>query len=292
MIERTLYQHLQACIELEPFLASHSGRMAIFNQEAPDDMDNGWDATQYGRLVFAVDMTDDPERKVSGVLQVDYMCEADKHDPNEVEPIIRPLMDGYFFKSTEGTIAAQWRSSSYFTTTTEKVIGVTLTYDLLAFPNQTTIEPDPIALLNKWTSESLEGVAVIGYDELPDVWRPTEKSVAIYWRLGNIQKANWIPDTYNCSWQTATIEGHIMAPDENTSILIARWVSSVLTVKKRLIFDDNAPLMVDRNIRVNPTLDMLRTGQITLEGTYGILTPPPDWNPLKHLSVNGREVTQ
>ena len=290
MIERALYQHLQSCIELEPFLASHSGRMAIFNQEAPDDMDKGWDATQYGRLVFAVDMTDDPERNVSGVLQVDYMCEKDKQAPEEVEPIIRPLMDGYFFKSAEGTIAAQWRASNYFTTTTEKVVGVTLTYDLLAFPNQKTIEPDPITLLNKWTSESIDGVVVIGYDELPDVWRPAEKSVAIYWQLGQIQKCNWIPDTYNCSWQTATINGHIMAPDENTAILIARWISSVLTIKKRLIFDDNSPLMLDRNIRVNPTLDMLRTGQITLEGTYGILTPPPEWNPLQHLSVNGREV--
>lgn len=291
MIERTLYQHLQNCTELAPFLAEHSGKMAIFNQEAPPDMDKGWDhGSQYGRIVFAVDMTDDPDRKISGVLQVDFMCESDKQDPNEVEPIIRPLMDGYFFKSTEGTIAAQWRASNYFTTTTEKIIGVTLTYDLLAFPNQTTIEPDPIALLNKWTSTSLEGVVVIGHDYLPDVWKPAEKSVAIYWKLGQILPCSWINDTYNCSWQTAVISGHIMAPDENTAVLIARWIKSTLTVKKRLIFDDNAPLMVDRNIRVNATLDMLRTGQITLEATYGILTPPPPYNPLWHLSVNGREV--
>lgn len=291
MIEKPLYSHLQSCQDLQPFMAVHNGKMAVFNQEAPDDMDKGWEkGSQYGRLVFAVDMTDDPERKVSGVLQADVMCEADHQAPEEIEPIVRRLIDGYFFSTEEITIAAQWRSSNYFTTSTEKIIGVTLNFDLLAFPKQTTIEPDPIALINQWTNGAVAGAIVIGHDQIPEVWRPTAENIAVYWRLGSIQKCSWIPDTYNCSWQTATLYGHIMAQDENTAILIARWISNTLTIKKRLIFDDMAPLMIDRNIQINPTHDMLRTGQITVEGTYGILTPPPERNPLNHISVNGREV--
>ena len=65
-----------------------------------------------------------------------------------------------------------------------------------------------------------------------------------------------------------------MAPDNATATKIVRVIENTLTIKKRLIFEDKAPLMVDRNIQVTPTNDPLRQGQISLEGTFGILNLP------------------
>ena len=293
MIETALYQHLMASESLKPFLATYANGMAIFNQEAPSDVDNSWGrGSQYGRIVYNVDLTGDPERKISGVLLVDVMCEKGKQIPEAIEPLVRPLIDGYFFSVESVTMAAQWRASDYFATSNEKVIGVTLTFDLLAFPIQTTIEPDPIALINEWTSENIAGAKVIGHTKLPAAWKATDDNVAIYWQLSQIQKCNWIPDTYNCSWQTAVIDGYIMTESENFATAIARWISNTLTIKKRLIFKDKSPLMIDRNISVTTTHDRLRMHAISIDATYGVLTPLPPKNPLEHISVNGREVQQ
>ena len=72
--------------------------------------------------------------------------------------------------------------------------------------------------------------------------------------------------------------------------IIARQISSILTIKKRLIFDDDSPLMVDRNIRINLGSDQLRTGQITIDATYGILNSPKPYKPITNIYVNEREV--
>lgn len=296
MIEEALYSHLQSQDVLSPFLASYGGNKAIFNQEAPADTDAGWDSDlQYGRIVFAIDTQTDPERGVSATLMVDISCKNGEQVPEEIEPLVRTAIDGYFFSQGMTTMAAQWQSSNYFTEPTEKVNGVTMTFTLLAFPKQTTIEPDPIALINEWTSEELTqilgvGIRVIGRDELPDAWKPTNEFPAIYWRIQQTQKCTWIPDTYQCSWLTAVLQGHVLTPDKDIADIICRLIHNTLTVKKRLIFADNSPLMVDRNIRHTPTADELRTGQISIEGTYGILTPPLNSNLLQHLNVNGREV--
>lgn len=296
MIETALYAHLMEQDRLlERHLASYNDKMAIFNQEVPGDTDPGWDEeeSQYGRIVFAVDLSDDPERKYGGTLVVDVSCEKGEQDPDELEPIVRSLIDGYFFSTEEITMAAQWSASNYFTEPTEKVIGVTLTFGLLAFPKQTTIEPDPIALFNSWTHKELQNalnmhIRVIGYDKLKPAWKPTNEIPAIYWRQSSIAPCGWIPDTYNCSWLTSVIHGHIMAPDKNVNAIITRSIENILTMKKRLIFEDMAPLMVDRNIRVNLGSDEMRTGQITIDATYGLLRGPVISRPLSNTSIQER----
>lgn len=294
MIEQALYEHLQKQEDiLSPYLARHNGRMAIFNQEAPADTDNGWDSeSQYGRLVFAMDLKEDPQRQYSATLAVDVCCENGRQAPEELEPIVRELIDGYFFSNEEQTLAAQWSASDYFTEPTDKIIGVTLTFGLLAFPKQTTIEPDPIALFNSWTRSEFEKtlgktIRIIGYDTMEAAWKPTTDNPAIYWRLDNITSCNWIPDTYNCSWHTALIYGHLLTGDKNENGVIARQLDNILTMKRRLIFEDMSPLMVDRNIRINLGNDQLRVGQIAIDATYGILRPQIS-NPIRNISVEER----
>lgn len=281
MIETLLCQHLQKNSELLIGLATYHGAIAVFNQEAPDDKDKGWGKTQYGRIVFAVDLTDDPERQISGVLAVDVYCENGQQLPEEFEPVVRNLIDGYFFAATEATIAAQWRSSNYFTEAGEKVIGVTLTFDLLAFPIQETMDVDPIPLLNEWSSGELSDVKVINYSKTDSVWKPTDEKPAIYWRITSIDPCNYLPETYHCIWQTAEVQCNIFAESKEVMIRIARYISNLLSMKKRLIFKDDSPFMIDR-VRINTTSDSMTIGQLTLNGTYGILRDYQEVSKLKN----------
>ena len=292
MIETLLYQHLQKNNDVLSGLASYKGKLAVFNQESPDDMDAGWESTQYGRIVYAVDLTDDSERQISGTLSVDVYCENGKQFPEDFEPIVRSLIDGYFFTTEESTIAAQWRASNYFTEAGKKVIGVTITFDLLAFPIQETMEMDPIPLLNQWSKVELSketklDIKVINHSDLDSVWKPTDEEPAIYWRIISISPCSYIPDIYHCIWQTAELQCNIIAESKEVMILIARYINNILSMKKRLIFDDNSPFMIDR-VQVNTTSDPMKTGQITVNGTYGILRDYPNVSGFNKINVDGR----
>jgi hypothetical protein len=290
MIEAVLLQHLQQQPELVTFLSTYAGKAAVFNQEAPPDTDRLWSKEQYGRLVFFLNMQDDPARKISGQLEVDLICKTGEQIPEEIEPFIKEAIDGYFFTSDKETFAAQWSASNYFTEPTQKTNGVTVIFDLLAFPYQETCDPDPVQLINNWTKQLMPTCSVIGRDTVDAVFKPDDERPAVYWRQTAISKCSWIPDTYHCSWLTSTLQGHIFTAEQNIAHAIARTIEHKLTIAKRLIFPDNAPLMVDRNIRLNLTTDALRNGQITLDATYGILnieeTPPI----LEHLFIDEREV--
>lgn len=289
MIESALRTHLIEQESLRGYLATWNGELAVFNQEAPPDTDPKWSG-QYGRIIFMVDATEDPERKLGATLSVDVMCEKGVQDPNVMEPIVRDLIDGYFFTQDSYTMMAKWQKSNYFVEANEKIFGVTIVFRLLAFPCTETVDPDPVLLLNEWSegelSEALGApVKVIGHnDGITGAWKPTKDAPAIYWRISQTVKCGWIPDTYAVIWQDATLQGHIFASDVQTELVICRVIDSILQRKQRLIFEDRSPLFVDRNIRISTSNDPLRTGQISVVGTYGILRHI-ETSPIQHITT-------
>lgn len=272
MIEQALLQHLRHQVALSPYLALYGDEMAIFSQEAPADVDQFWGAgPQYGRIVFYVDVQGDPERTMGGRLTVDILCEKNKQFPEVIEPIVRELIHGWFFSNGKFTVAAQWKDSDYFTEPAKKVTGCTVTYDLLAFPMLTTFPVDVIARFNEWSAE-FDGIHVINYDGLPaTAWKPSESESAVYWRLVKDDPARWIPDTYQTIWRTATVRGHIFAEDIAKTISVARAIYERLYSEKRLMKEGESPIMVNRNNTVNPGADSLKTGQVTVEATFGVI---------------------
>lgn len=271
MIEQALYQHLQAQEALRPYLATYDAKMAIFNQEAPADNDELWGTgPQYGRIVFTVDLQGDPERTMGGLLSVDILCKEDEQFPEEIEPILRPLIHGYFFCRDKFVAAAQWKNTSYFTEPTAKVTGCTVTFDLLAFPIITTSTPDVVARLNEWTAR-IPNVHVINYAPLPtQAWKPSAGEMAVYWRRVSVKPAGWIPNTYQTIWRTATIRGHIFAEPAEVATL-SEEILIGLYAAKRLLKDGEAPIMVNRTNTTDDGADALRTGQLTVEATYGVI---------------------
>ncbi len=272
MIEQALYEHLIRQPALHPYLALYAGKHAIFNQEAPADMDELWGCgPQYGRIVFAEDMQGDPARTMGGLLSIDILCKEDEQFPEDIEPIIRSLVHGYFFSNGTFTVAAQWKNSSYFTEATNHVTGCTVTFDLLGFPILTTDTPDVIERLNEWTA-AIDGLHVINHSPLPDTaWKPSEGESAVYWRLVTERPAGWIPDTFQTIWRTATVKGHIFSEDISTAITVARNLRTRLYADKRLIKAGETPIMVNTKNSLDDGADPLRTGQITVEATYGVI---------------------
>lgn len=290
MLETLILKHLQGREDIKPYLAKYNRLPAVFYQEAQADTDPLWSEEQYGRIIFYLNMRDDSARKISGTLTVDLIGKADGYPIEKVERLIKNAIDGYFFTAENQTIAANWNTSDYFSEAGEKTNGVTLIFELLAFPHQETIEPDPIKLINEFSKDFIPEAYVIGMDDTPEVFKPDNENPAIYWRQTAINPCSWIPDTYACSWHTAVLQAHIFAFDKDIEASIARDIANTLTIKKRLIFDDDSPLMVDRNIRLNLTSDALRTGQITVDATYGILNIPKRGPLLRNIHTNGRRV--
>lgn len=293
MIEQALYKHLKAQEELLPFLATYAEAPAVFSQEAPADTDEKWGpGPQYGRIVFSVDIKGDPARTAGGVLMVDILCKKGENQyPEDIEPIIRKLIHGYFFSSGTFAVAAQWSTSDPFTDPLNEVIGCTVSFDLLAFPVLTTTGLDVVSRLNKWTSQ-IEGLHVINYDELPaTAWKPGPGESAVYWRRLRDGPSPKIRDRYAMIGRMATIKGHIFAEDIAAASAVANDLTIRLYTAKRLLKPPESPIMVDDNITQDDGADPLRTGQLTVEATYCIMRYQEKSETFQHIKTSERSST-
>lgn len=293
MIEQALLEHLQVQCALCPFLARYAGQMAIFNQEAPADQDLLWEyGSQYGRIVFAVDIQGDPERTMGGTLAVDIMCKKDEQVPEEIEPIVRSLIHGYFFSNGIFTVAAQFKNSSYFTQADDEVIGCTIAFDLLAFPIITTAAPDVISRFNEWTKARFPDLHVINLDKLPTAaWKPSDGDSAIYWRLVQEVPSKRARDNFHTIWRDATVKGHIFSVDNATMADVGKHIIVRLYADKRMFKDGESPLMVNWNNTIVFGADPLRSGQVTVEATYGEIVYRKTDAVIQHINTSERSST-
>lgn len=273
-MEEIIYQYLCQCEELTGMLTTWSDVPAIFQTKAPDDTDESWGSeSQYPRIVFDLDMQSDAERKISGQLMVDVMCE-DQSDGVQVEDIeyaVKSAVDGCFFSNSELTISAQWNSSNPFEQGDDDVIGTTLVFDVLAYPNQLTTDPDPIKATNLWLKTLYQKANVIGRDELPATWKPTDESPAIYCSLFRLGESPRMKSTYSVDWIGAELHIYVMAPSESVRATISKQVVQILSHATRIIMNDGSPMLIDK-VTSNLAADPLRTGQIVVNATYGVLT--------------------
>lgn len=285
MIEQALYQHLQEQDSLRPYLAEYAGSMAIFNQSAPHDQDPDWgEGPQYGRIEFSVDLQGDPERTMGGKLTLDILCKEGEQFPEEIEPILRPMIHGYFFCREKFVVSAQWLDTKPFNEPTNKITGCTLFFDLLAFPIS-TYAPHVITQFNEWSS-TFEDLLTINRDPLPTVaWKPGKGQSAVYWRVAKEEQCRWIPTTYSTVWMSATVKGYIFSETPAAAAEVANNLKIRLYADKRLrkgrelLRAGESPIMVNSMISVDNGADPLRTGQLTVEATYGVVVafePDPE----------------
>lgn len=269
-MEEIIYKYL--CEQFEESISKYADAPSVFNMKAPDDVDDNWNDAQYPRLIFDLNMQANPERKISGQMFIDVMCENETSSiqPEELESIAKNAIDGCFFSNQELTISAQWNRSDVFSANDDKVSGITLTFDVMAYPVQETEEPDPILAVNLWLKTLYPDAYVIGKDTLPEVWKPTDESPAIYCRLSNIGESSRMKSTAAVTWIGATMNINIMAPSEKVRSVMIKNSIQILGNATRLILNDGSPMLIDK-INGNMAADPLREGQIQIKATYGVL---------------------
>lgn len=285
-MEEIIYKHL--CSQFNNgTLAQYADIPAVFNMKAPDDMDENWNDAQYPRVIFELNMQADSERKISGQLLIDVMCENETSSiqPEELESIAKTAVDGCFFSNEELTISAQWNRSDMFSQNDDKVTGITLAFDILAYPVQETEEPDPVLAVNLWLKTLYQNAYVIGKDTLPEVWMPTDETPAIYCRLSNLSESGRMKSTAAVTWIGATMNINIMAPSEKVRSIMIKHSIQILENATKLILNDGSPMLMDK-ITGNMAADPLREGQIQIKATYGVLNTYTG-TPLKRAYVSG-----
>ncbi len=285
MIDKVIYEHLSQNQKLANLLTGYSGKPAVFNQEAPSDTDPLWqEGPQYPRIVFALDILGDPSRAMGGHLSVDVQCSDGTCLPEELEPVVRGLIDGYFFSSEGSTMSAQWEDSRYFTEPADEVSGVTLSFSLLAFPKLSTVTTDVTGRANEWTARNFPELLVINHDQLPGIWKPERDKCAVYWRVAAVKPAGWIPDTHQTVWRAAVLKGHVFAPDVSMAAVISQEITLQMYGDKRLSKQGESQIMVNRNNAVETGADALKIGQITVEATFGEIVGQRKKTPLNHIN--------
>lgn len=288
-MEVIIYNYLKKVFtENEELLTKYMDKPAIFNTKAPDDMDEGWnDESQYPRCIFELNMQADAERKISGRLFVDVMCENENTSvqPETLAEAVKQAVDGCFFSKPELTISAQWNRSDNFGEKDKKLSGITLIFDIMAYPIQETESPDPVKAVNLWLKTLYQKAYVIGRDTLPETWKPTDESPAIYCRISNLGESTRMKSTAAVTWIGADMRVNVMAPSEQVRSTIIKNSVQILINATRLILDDNSPMLID-NVTGNPAANPLREGQIQIKATYGVLNTYTG-TPIKSIYTSG-----
>jgi len=300
MIDGLLKNQIRGDPDMAGMLTSFRGKPAFFYQKAPPDTDKGWsDKNQscspmqpgwkkpaFPRADYSIDMRYDPERKVSGTMIINVWCIRESAvTPEDIERRLVELISGTFYSTRrEATVCAVWTRSEGFGfempaniggNTSPEVFGVTLMFDLTEFPEQETTDPDPVQGLNGWTKGNFPDVKIINVDPgsspgqaLPEIWKPTDESPAVYWRFEGTAAND--RQSYAVNWYTGQFAAHVIAetvPERN------RWIKAMkeaMQLDGEVVLTDGSPMFV-KNIAARNGADPLREGQLLLTGQYGVL---------------------
>lgn len=278
-LEELIYQQLIFDPVMVEKLTTFGGKPAVFEISVPPDTDKGWIKNkQYPRIAYSVDKQENPERKVNGTMVLDI---ATQGDIEVLEERAREILSNVFFETSDGTYALVWNQSPVFEEE-DNVIGVTMTFDLFAFPSQMTTTPDPVAGMISRTATIWPSAYLFDSSQGP-VWKPTVDSPAVYWRVTSLARET---PTNAVIWISVTIQGHIFAPNSSDRIKLLRALVENLSIQDRVNLSDDSPLFI-QNISADSGKDPLREGQITLNARYGILRTKPSAPELTNINFEG-----
>lgn len=276
-LEDLIYNRLITNESLTNKLAKFDNVPAIFYQAAPGDQDDGWkNKKQYPRLDFVVDMQANPERQSSGLMTLNIWCNEAGTPPEEIEPEVRStLCDVFMQPAGQSPYCLAWARSDNFemssnTLKGSHVIGITILFDVLAFPCQETTDPDPIMAMNEFVKEWEPTAVLIGRDKLPDYFTADRNKPAFYFRLANLEMAQ---ETNTVTWMNGSIAGHIIAPTAEARLQWLKYLVDTLASQGEITMLDTSPMFI-RSIKADSAANYLITGQLRLNVRFGILRRP------------------
>ncbi|MBR1566699.1 MAG: hypothetical protein IJ649_08045 [Oscillospiraceae bacterium] len=272
---KMIYQRLVTDATLSALLAQYANRPAVFYQHPATSDDQKWSDPQYPRIDYTVDMQENPARNTSGVLMLNVWCDSEYGpEPENVEYAIRDLLHATFAQADDYPYCFAWVRSDTFDGPTDKeknihTIGVTVVFDIMAFPEQYTMYPDPIKAMNAWTKTVLPDAVVIGEDSFSGWLVPSKAQPVIYWRLaGQSIRSKHFTHT----WLDVAMEGHVYARSAADRLYNLARLNTAAALLGHVPMEDTSPLFL-RAFTCKPHLNYLSTGQLHADGNFGLLQP-------------------
>ena len=276
-LEDLIYNRLLASEDLTDKLAKFDNLPAIFYQAAPGDQNEGWKGKkQYPRIDFVVDMQANPERQSSGLMTLNIWCNEAGDPPEDIEPEVRAALCDVFMQPAEQPpYCLAWVRSDSFelsanTIKGSHVNGITILFDVLAFPCQETIDPDPIMAMNEFIKEWEPAAVLIGRDKISDYFTAGKEAPAFYFRLATLELAQ---ETNTVAWMNGSIAGHIFAPTAETRLQWLKYLVDTLASQGEVIMLDTSPMFI-RSIKADSAANYLIIGQLRINVRFGILRRP------------------
>lgn len=284
-MEEIIYNYLVSNESITEKLTRYQDIPAVFNREAPAATNSEWKAgQQYPRIIFGLDMQEDPERKTSGTLIMDVYISNDIF-LEDIIPAVADAVSGRFFSDEKDTIAVMWRQNEPFSTAEDgsEISGSTITFDVVSFPAQHLSFPCPVTAVDTYLKNLFPDYVVMGEDHISGVFQATDESPVLYTRLQQINPGTY-PGTYHCTWYNPVMVVHVIAPSITVRECVLKQIIENMQRDIRIMMPDKAPMMLQR-VAVTMGADQLKIGQLVIEGTYGILREYPEIDPIKNINI-------
>ena len=276
MLEELLKEQIRHDPEIAGMLAVYASSPAVFYQKSPEDTERGWQDGCFPRIDYLTSMRYDPERKVSGILEVNIWCQSENsYMPEDIERRIVELIGGTFYRIHNSHTCAIWSRSDAFEFDRGNirqreypdVFGMSVIFDLLEFPEQTTSDPDPIQGLNNWTKANYPEAIVVNCEDTAQVWRPKADIPAIYWRVEGYSSTD--RQSYSATWYSGQFAAHVMTGEITERNRWLRAIVERIQLSGEIILADGSPMFI-RQITARAGADPLREGQIVLSAQYAV----------------------
>lgn len=283
MLNSMIYNYIKS-LELQG-LAVNDGEPAIFEQQAPEDTDSGWEGMQYGRVVYDLRMQDDPARKVSGSLRI-MAAYTDAEELKLAEHLLQEAFDQTFF-SFDLTIATTWQKTAPSVTSDMDVFGSILYFDVEAFPVKRYVPLDPVRSLAGYIKDIFPDVWMIGQEEQARIWKPGQgiPGTAVYVLMDSCSAGSF-PSTYACTWHMAVLRVLVITASYDEANQISGILQARLLEKERFPMEDGSPFFVER-VSTAQNNDVLKRGQMQLQGQFGILQETEPTTSIQGIEMTG-----
>lgn len=269
-LKQLIYKRLVKNEEITKLCAKFNGSPAVFDTEAPDDKQDGWEGkSQYPRLNILLDMQANEERSSVGTLTVTIYTERTSMVILEIEALVKECFRDLLISSDDGVpYSFAWARNDPFSLEGQNVIGQDVTFDIMEYPNQETTDPDPIVALSRGIKELYPKAIVLGMDQIGE-FTEAEKAPVIYCRIVTMDKVSG-HNMNTVSWMECRIALHLLCPDRAKSLKILSAIIQKLSVEEKVILLDGSPMSVS-DVRLDMQSDYLKQGQLQITGRFGIL---------------------
>lgn len=272
-LEELIYNRLIQEESLIKKLTTFQNVPAIFYQQAPSDVDEGWDKKQYPRIDYVIDTQADAERKTAGIMQISIWSDESSIPPEEIEPVVRSCLKDIFVQAEETAYCFAWSRTDVFDLKDKdsspyiKVYGIDLTFDMFSFSSQITYDPDPILAMSVYLKKLIPNATQIGIDYIENYFKASVQTPAFSFSLDSVQKEQ---ETYTVTWLLAEISIHVFAANSEERLRWTTYIMNQLSATRRIIMLDNSPMDI-KEIKLDNKLDYLTSGQLKLVVRFGLL---------------------